>query len=105
MVGILDKKKTSELLIQINDTTYEKINPETLAEVVSVKESVDENVQEHIENRDIHFSKSDYENFDSYSYWIGYCRGLRSCSYRCFKDVCGEGGRKIYSGTRLPSRR
>lgn len=65
MVGILDNKKTSELLIQINDTTYEKINPETLAEVVSVKESVDENVQEHIENKDIHFSKSDFENLTS----------------------------------------
>lgn len=63
MVGILDNKKTSELLIKLNELTYEKINPETIADVV-IDES-EKTVQEHINDKDIHFSKSEFESLTS----------------------------------------
>ena len=65
MVGILDNRKTSELVIQVDDDLYEKINPETLASVVSNESEVDANVQEHIDDKDIHFSKTEFEELNS----------------------------------------
>ena len=65
MVGILDNRKVSELVIQVEDELYEKINPETLAEVVTDESEVGKNVQQHIDDKDIHFSKTEFDELNS----------------------------------------
>lgn len=60
MVGILENKKTSKLLINLGNGEYEKIDPETVAKVVETEEGYD--VQQHIDNSDIHFSKTDFDD-------------------------------------------
>lgn len=64
MVGILDNKKTSELVVKLSDTEYEKINPETLAQVVIDESKEDANVQEHINDKNIHFSKTEFDELN-----------------------------------------
>jgi len=66
MVSILDNKKVAELVIEAGGQDYEKINPESLATVIS--ESHDEEpgvitptVQAHIDDTSIHFTMADVD--------------------------------------------
>ena len=65
MVNINDNEREATLLIKLSDTEYEKINPETLAKIVSTNSTTtyEKNVQEHINDLDIHFPKSDLDDY------------------------------------------
>jgi len=71
MVGILDNKKIAELVIETEDSdnSYEKINPQSLATIIyehhNDEEETPSNVQEHIDDGSIHFTREEiYRNIN-----------------------------------------
>lgn len=65
MSSILDSKKLAKLVIKTGESTYEKINPETLASIVedttNTTIETPKNVQDHIDNGDIHQTQVEIE--------------------------------------------
>lgn len=62
MVNILDNRKKSKLVIKNEDNQYEKINPETIAELVIDEDAVNKDVQDHINDKTIHFTEEEIQN-------------------------------------------
>ena len=66
MVSILDNKTIAELVVK-NGDDYQKINPETLATIVEdvtgTTTETEKTVQEHIDNKSIHLTAEDVEDF------------------------------------------